>query len=126
VDKVRDNYEVRILNSFGKEKVTRDAAGAVYGFAAPLVNACRKPGEWQVLDIRYRTPRRDAAGKITEKGTVTAWFNGKKVQDNTEFGELRSRSTRSGSATPRTRTRSGTGRRRRRPARCSSRTTATR
>ena len=39
VDVIRDNYEVRILNSFGKEKVTRDDAGAVYGFAASLVNA---------------------------------------------------------------------------------------
>ena len=55
-----------------------------------LENACRKPGEWQVFDIRYRAPRRDDAGKITEKGTVTVWFNGKKVQDNTEFGEPKS------------------------------------
>ncbi|MFM8270774.1 MAG: family 16 glycoside hydrolase [Gemmata sp.] len=126
MDVVWDNYEVRNLNSFDKEKFPRDAAGAVYGFAAPLVNACRKPGEWEASDIRYRAPRRDAAGKITEKGTGTAWFNGKKVQDNAEFSGPGSRSTRSDSATPRTRTRCGTGRSKRRPARCSSRTTATR
>ncbi len=87
---VRGNYEVQILNSFGKEKVTREDAGALYGFAAPLANACRKPGEWQVLDIRYRAPRRDDAGKIAENGTLTVWFNGKKVQDGTEFGEPKS------------------------------------
>jgi hypothetical protein len=87
---IHGNYEIQILNSFGKEKVTQDDAGALYGFAAPLVNACRKPGEWQVFDIRYRAPRRDDAGTITEKGTVTVWFNGKKVQDNTEFGEPKS------------------------------------
>lgn len=87
---IHGNYEVQILNSFGKEKVTQDDAGAVYGFSAPLVNACRKPGEWQVFDIRYRAPRRDDAGKIVESGTATIWFNGKKVQDGATFSEPKS------------------------------------
>ncbi len=87
---IHGNYEIQILNSFGKEKITQEDAGAVYGFAAPAVNACRKPGEWQVFDIRYRAPRRDDAGKITEMGTVTVWFNGQKVQDGTKFGEPKS------------------------------------
>lgn len=87
---IHGNYEVQILNSFGKEKPTQDDAGAVYGFAKPLVNACRKPGEWQVFDIRYRAPRRDESGKIVEMGTVTVWFNGKKVQDGAKFGEPKS------------------------------------
>ncbi|MFO0866768.1 MAG: DUF1080 domain-containing protein [Gemmataceae bacterium] len=87
---IHGNYEVQILNSFGKQKVTQEDAGALYGFSPPLENACRKPGEWQVFDIRYRAPRRDASGKIVENGTVTVWFNGKKVQDGTSFGEPRS------------------------------------
>lgn len=87
---IHGNYEIQILNSFVKEKVTQDDAGAVYGFSPPLVNACRKPGEWQVFDIRYRAPRRDAAGKIIEDGTVSVWFNGKKVQDGAKFGEPKS------------------------------------
>jgi hypothetical protein len=87
---IHGNYEVQILNSFGKEKVTQEDAGAVYGFSPPLENACRKPGEWQVLDIRYRAPRRNDAGKIIEDGTVTVWFNEKKVQDGTTFGEPKS------------------------------------
>jgi len=87
---IHGNYEIQILNSFGKERVTQEDAGAVYGFAAPLENAGRKPGEWQVFDIRYRTPRRSDAGKIVENGRVTVWFNGKKVRDGTEFGEPKS------------------------------------
>ncbi len=87
---IHGHYEVQILNSFGKEAITQEDAGALYGFSKPLVNACRKPGEWQVFDIRYRAPRRDKSGKITESGTVTVWFNGKKVQDGTQFGEPRS------------------------------------
>lgn len=84
------NYEIQILNSYGKEKLTQEDAGALYGFSPPLENACRKPGEWQVFDIRYRAPRRNEAGKIEQMGTVTVWYNGKKVQDGTEFGEPRS------------------------------------
>jgi Domain of Unknown Function (DUF1080) len=87
---IHGNYEIQILNSFGKEKVTQDDAGAVYGFSPPLVNACRKPGEWQVFDIRYKAPRRDESGKITEYGFVTVWFNGQKVQDGARFGEPKS------------------------------------
>jgi Domain of Unknown Function (DUF1080) len=87
---IHGNYEVQIFNSFGKEKVTQDDAGAVYGFSPPLANACRKPGEWQVFDIRYRAPRRDDKGSIVEKGTITAWYNGRKVQDGATFGEPKS------------------------------------
>lgn len=87
---IHGNYEVQILNSFGKETITQEDAGAVYGFSKPLMNACRMPGEWQVFDIRYRAPRRDEAGKIVENGTVIVWFNGQKVQDGAQFGEPKS------------------------------------
>lgn len=87
---IHGNYELQIFNSMGKDEPTMEDIGAVYGFSKPLVNACRKPGEWQVYDIRYRAPRRNAEGKITEEGSITAWLNGQKVQDNTRFGEPRS------------------------------------
>ena len=38
----------------------------------------------------YRAPERGESGKIVENGTVTVWFNGKKVQDGTQFGEPKS------------------------------------
>jgi hypothetical protein len=87
---IHGNYEIQILNSCNKEKITQEDAGALYGFSQPLVNACRKPGEWQVFDIRYRAPRRDESGKMIEKGTVTVWFNGMLVQNGTQFGEPKS------------------------------------
>jgi len=88
---IHGNYELQIYNSTGKEKPTQDDMGALYGFAPPLVNAARPPGEWQVYDIRYHAPRRDADGKITEEGSLTAWLNGQLVQKETRFGEPRSK-----------------------------------
>lgn len=84
------HYELQIYNSWGKSEPTMDDIGAIYGFAKPLANACRKPGEWQVYDIRYQAPRRDESGKIVQAGSVTAYLNGVKVQDQTTFGEPRS------------------------------------
>ncbi len=85
------NYEVQIFNSHGKADPDMGDMGGIYGFAPPLTNAAKKPGVWQVCDIRYRAPRRDEQGKITEEGSVTAFLNGVKVQDNTRLGEPRSR-----------------------------------
>jgi hypothetical protein len=87
---IHGNYEMQIFNSFGKEKIDEHVEGALYGFHKPLVNASRPAGQWQVYDIRYRAPRRNAQGKITEEGSITAWLNGKLVQDHARFGEPRS------------------------------------
>ncbi len=85
------NYELQIFNSHGKAEVDMGDMGGIYGFAAPLTNAARRPGEWQVYDIRYRAPRRNERGEIVEEGSATAFLNGVKVQDDTRFGEPRSR-----------------------------------
>jgi len=83
-------YEMQIYDSFGVEPPTDQDEGSLYRFAKPLVNASRPAGEWQVYDIRYTAPRRDAAGKVTTSGSITAWLNGKLVQDGIEFSEPRS------------------------------------
>ena len=87
---IHGNYELQILNSHQAKSLTQQEMGSVYGFAPPLVNAARPPGEWQVYDIRYRAPRRDAGGKIVKQGSITAWLNGQKVQHQTRLGEPRS------------------------------------
>ncbi len=83
-------YEMQIYNSYGKSEPGMHDMGSLYRFAPALVNAARPPGKWQVYDIRYRAPRRNEEGKITTPGRITAWLNGRKVQDGTEFGEPRS------------------------------------
>jgi hypothetical protein len=87
---IHGNYELQIINTGSTEKAGKGSVGAIYGFHKPLVNAGRDRGAWQVYDIRYRAPRRDKDQKITEEGSITAWLNGQKVQDNARFGEPRS------------------------------------
>lgn len=87
---IHGNYELQILNTHRKSKITMDDMGALYGFQPALVNAAKPPGQWQVYDIRYRAPRRGEDGKIMKPGSVTAFLNGEKVQDRTQFKEPRS------------------------------------
>ena len=84
------HYEMQIFDSFGVDPPTDQDEGSLYRFGKPLVAAARPVGEWQVYDIRFRAPRRNAQKKITQAGSITAWLNGKKVQDNIQFKEPRS------------------------------------
>ena len=58
-------YEIQILDSFGKTKVGPGDMAGLYSIAAPKVNACKKPGEWQKFVLEYQAPRFDEAGKQT-------------------------------------------------------------
>ena len=61
--------------------------GAVYGFSAPMVNASRKPEEWQTYDMIYHGPRCDANGGIATPGRVSILLNGVLVQENVLLGK---------------------------------------
>jgi len=75
-------YEVQVLDSYKSVTYADGQAGAVYGQYPPLVNASRKPGEWQSYDIIFHRPRFDAAGKVVSPGRFTVFHNGVLVQDN--------------------------------------------
>ncbi len=77
-------YEVQVLDSFQNETYTNGMAGAVYETAAPLVNAARPAGDWQVYDIVFRAPVFDSSGKVVKRPTITVFWNGVLVQDHTE------------------------------------------
>ncbi|HUS38244.1 MAG: DUF1080 domain-containing protein [Pirellulales bacterium] len=87
---IHGNYELQIVNSKHGKAIGDESIGAIYGFHKPLVNAAADAGTWQVYDIRYIAPRRNEAREIIENGSITAWLNGKKVQDNARFAEPRS------------------------------------
>jgi hypothetical protein len=53
---LRGRYETQVADDFGKEPFTR-MVGGIYGQIAPIVNACNRAGEWNVLDatlVGYR------------------------------------------------------------------------
>ena len=75
-------YEVQVLDSFGSSTYSDGQCAAIYKTHAPLVNACRGPGEWQTYDIVFRAPRFDEAGKKTSSATITVLHNGVLVQDH--------------------------------------------
>jgi hypothetical protein len=84
------HYEMQIYDSYGVEPPTDQDEGSLYRFGKPLVNAALPAGQWQVYDIRFIAPRRSVTGSIAQPGSVTAWLNGKLVQDSLQFSEPRS------------------------------------
>ena len=74
-------YEIQVLDSYNNKTYFNGQAGAFYSKFAPLVNACRKPGEWQTYDIIFHPPRIEE-GKAAEPGSFTVLQNGILVQDH--------------------------------------------
>lgn len=80
-----ERYEVQVLDSYNNTTYFHGQAGAVYKQYAPLVNACRKPGEWQTYDIIFKAPKFDEQGKVTDRARVTVLQNGVLIQNNVEI-----------------------------------------
>ncbi len=79
-----DQYEVQIIESRDSHIYADGNAGAIYGQSPALVNASRKPGQWQTFDIAFTAPR--FAGKTLKKPAyVTVFQNGVLVQCHQEI-----------------------------------------
>jgi hypothetical protein len=86
-------FEVQILDSYNNLTYPDGQAAAMYGQYPPLVNASRRPGEWQTYDIVFSAPRFDATGAVEKPAIVTVLHNGVLVHDGTAFwGPTRHRS----------------------------------
>ncbi len=75
-------YEVQVLDNFDNKTYVNGQAGSVYKQHIPLVNACRKPGEWQSYDIIFTAPSFYENGMIKEPARVTVLHNGVLIQNN--------------------------------------------
>jgi len=78
------NYEVQILDSYNNKTYPDGQCAALYGRVVPLVNACRKPGEWQSYDIIFHRPI-FKGDKVVKNATFTVFQNGVLVHDNVEL-----------------------------------------
>jgi len=79
-----ERYEVQVLDSYRNETYYHGQAGSIYKQYPPLVNASRKPGEWQTYDIIFHAPRFDEMGKVVDRARFTVLHNGVLIQNNVE------------------------------------------
>jgi hypothetical protein len=80
---LQERYEVQVLDNYENVTYSNGQAGSIYKQAIPLVNACKKPGEWQAYDIIFTMPRFNKEGRIVIPGFVTVIHNGAVVQNHT-------------------------------------------
>jgi hypothetical protein len=92
-------YEIQILDSFGKKELTGDDCGGIYPRAevrtkyqhidkgiSPKLNAAKPAGEWQTLEVVWRSPRFNDKGEKTENAKVVkATLNGQLIHENQEL-----------------------------------------
>jgi hypothetical protein len=75
---VMGEYEIQVLDSWGRRKMGGGDMGAVYGASPPRVNASKKPGQWQKYIIDFQAPKFDSSGKKTvEAKLLKVELNGK-------------------------------------------------
>ena len=77
---LQGRYEVQVLDSYGLEGLDNECGG-IYQVAAPLVNMCAPPMQWQTYDITFRAPRLDQAGNKKSDPCLTVIHNGVKIHD---------------------------------------------
>jgi hypothetical protein len=82
---LQGRYEVQVLDSYNNVTYSNGQAASIYKQHIPLVNASRKPGEWQSYDIFFRAPRFAENGKVTTPGYLTVVHNGVLVQNHVEL-----------------------------------------
>jgi hypothetical protein len=96
--KLNGCYEIQIYDSWKKDRVTGSDCGGIYprgeylpfyhtidDGTPPKVNACREPGQWQTLKIKFHSPRFDAKGKkIASARFDRVELNGILIQENAE------------------------------------------
>jgi hypothetical protein len=82
---VMGEYEVQLLDSFGKEKIGPGDLGGLYGAAAPKVNAAKKPGEWQKFIIDFRAPRFEGDKKVANAKFLKVTLNDQVIHENVEM-----------------------------------------
>ena len=75
-------YELQILDSYKNETYVNGQAGSLYKQHPPLVNASRKPGEWQSYDVVWTAPVFSPDGTVTSPARVTAFHNGVLIQND--------------------------------------------
>ncbi len=82
---LQGRYELQVLDSYNNRTYSNGQAASIYKQNPPLVNAMRKPGEWNIYDVVYTAPRFKEDGTLFTPARVTVLHNGVLVQNNFEI-----------------------------------------
>lgn len=77
-------YEIQVLDNYNNPTYADGWAGGIYAQRPPLVNATKKPGEWQYYDIIFTCPKFDKDNKLVTPAYFTVILNGLVTQNHTE------------------------------------------
>jgi hypothetical protein len=83
-----EGYEIQVLDCYENSTYVNGQTASIYKQSIPLVNACKKPGEWQTYDIIWTAPKFNEDGSLKSAARVTAIHNGVLVQNNFELKGL--------------------------------------
>ncbi|HEY1024541.1 MAG TPA: DUF1080 domain-containing protein, partial [Sphingobacteriaceae bacterium] len=78
-------YELQVLDSYNNKTYSNGQAASIYKQFIPLVNASRKPGEWQTYDVIWTAPTFNSDGSVKTRARVTVFHNDVLVQNNVEL-----------------------------------------
>ena len=80
---LQELYEIQVLDNYNNRTYRNGKAGSIYKQYAPLVNVCKKPGEWQTYDVIYTAPTfgNDSTTYVTSPRVIVLQ-NGVLVQNN--------------------------------------------
>lgn len=82
---LQGRYELQVLDSYDNRTYSNGQCGSIYKQYIPLVNACRKPGEWQTYDVIFTAPRFNQDGILVAPARLTAFQNGILIQNSVEL-----------------------------------------
>jgi hypothetical protein len=78
---VMGEYEVQVLDSYGRKTVGAGDLGGLYGASAPRVNASKKPGEWQKMVIDFKAPRFEGDKRTSQAVFERVVLNGQVIHE---------------------------------------------
>ena len=84
---VMGEYEIQVLDSYGRDKnPSKGDMGAIYGAAPPKDPKYKKPGEWSTFEIHFQAPRFGKDGKRAAKAKfIKVILNGGVIHENVEM-----------------------------------------
>ena len=81
---LQDQFEIQILDSYGRPVLGANETGAIWNQRDPSTNAARPTAAWESLDIEFQSALWEGARKVAD-ARASVWWNGILVQDGVDI-----------------------------------------